>query len=413
MERIEVSIMCVVYNQAEYIKDALDGFLSQKTDFEYEILLHDDASTDGTVEILKEYQCKYPQKIQLVLETENQHSRGADIAMDIMLPYVRGKYIAYCEGDDYWSYEGKLQAQYDLMESHPEVSLCYHNGITHDLKKEELGLIVTGHKSGYIEDEEIICPANGWYPTSSSFYRTVYLAEKPMLGAPTGDEEMRLYMACRGKIYFINKVWCTFRRFAKGAWYAKYCMDKGIADQYNKELLTFLRKYNEYSDKKYEEYLYGRIRWNFMYYIGKFYGGIYTLAEFYEYVQELKVMTEHVADEVLNRFYQIEAIHCSDYLQIVIEEKILRQVAEGAPVYICGMEYDALRAITMLLQHNIDIKGIVAPDNGFNSDSFVSYPVSRIDEFECEDNAAIWVCLRKRYKEIRMLQDRGFKNVVY
>ncbi len=413
MEAIGVSIICVVYNQAEYIKDALDGFLRQKTDFEYEILVHDDASTDGTVEILKEYQCKYPKKIQLILETENQHSRGADIAKDIMLPYVRGKYIAYCEGDDYWRYDGKLQAQYDLMESHPEVSLCYHNGITHDLKREEMGLAVMEHKSGYIEDEDIICPAKGWYPTSSSFYRTTYLAEKPKLGAPTGDEEMRFYMAYRGRIFFINKVWCTSRRFAKGAWYGKYCTDKRIADQYNKDLLTFLHRFNEYSEKKYEEYFYGRIRWNFMYYIGKFYGGGYTLAEFSEYVHEFKVMTGHIADEVLERFYQIETIHCSDYLQTVIEERILGRIAVDVPIYICGMENDALRAIAMLLQHNIDIKGIVAVDDGFNSENLISYPVSRIEEFACEDNAVIWLCLRKRYKEIKMLRDRGIRNVIY
>ena len=413
MEGIGVSIICVVYNQAEYIKDALEGLLRQKTDFAYEILVHDDASADGTAEILQEYQRKYPQIMSLILETENQYSQGADIVKDIVLPHVRGKYIAYCEGDDYWCYDGKLQAQYDLMESHPEVSLCYHNGITHDLKSDEMGLSVMEHRSGYIEGEDIICPAKGLYPTSSSFYRKEYLAEKPRLGAPTGDEEMRFYMACRGKIYFMNRVWCTTRRFAAGAWYGKYCADRGIADRYNRDLLSFLKKFNEYSGNRYEKFFYGRIRWNFMYYISRFYGGGYTLADFSRYVQEFKDVTKHIADEVLNRFYQIEAIHCSDYLQTVIEEKILGQVSGDVPIYICGMENDALRAIAMLLQHNIDIRGIVAVDDGFHGDSFVSYLVSRIDEFVCEDNAVIWICLRKRYNEIKMLQDRGIKNVIY
>lgn len=413
MEGIGVSIICVVYNQAEYIKDALDGLLRQKTDFAYEILVHDDVSTDGTVEILQEYQRKYPQKLQLILETDNQFSKGADIAKDIVLPHVRGKYIAYCEGDDYWCYDGKLQAQYDLMESHPEVSLCYHNGITHDLKREEMGLAVAQRKSGYIGDEDIICPATGLYPISSSFYRTSDLAEKPRLGAPTGDEELRLYMACRGKIYFMNKVWCTSRRFARGAWYEKYCTDRGTADRYNRDLLSFLKKYNEYSDNKYEKYFYGRIRWNFLYYIGKFLSGVYTLAEFSRYVQEFKAMTGHVADGMLDQFYRIEAIHCSDYLETVIEQRILGKVSADAPIYICGMEYDALRAIAMLLRHNIDIRGIVAVDDGFEGDNYVSYPVIRIDELACEDNAVIWLCLRKRYQEIQMLRDRGIKNIVY
>lgn len=413
MEEISVSIICVVYNQAEYIKDVLDGLLRQKTDFAYEILVHDDASTDGTVEILQEYRRRYPKIIHLIPETENQYAKGVDIVKDIVLPHVRGKYIAYCEGDDYWCYEGKLQAQYDLMESHPEISLCYHNGITHDLKKEEMGLAVVGRSSGILEGEDIICPANGIYPISSSFYRTEYLAEKPEFGAPTGDEELRFYMACCGQIYFINKVWCTLRRFAPGAWYGKYCSDRKIADQYNRDLLSFLKKYNAYSNHKYEEFFYGRIRWNFMYYISKFYSGGYTLAEFSRYVQEFKNMTEHIADEALDRFYLMEAIHCSDYLQTVIEEKILGQGNEDISIYICGMEYDALRAIVMLLQHNIEVKGVVAVDDEIQSDYFVSYPVSRIKEFTCEDNAVIWLCMRKRYQVIELLRNRGFGNIIY
>lgn len=103
MDRIEVSIICLTYNQEKYIRDTLDGFLIQQTNFNYEILVHDDVSTDGTVEILKEYQQKYPDKIRLILEEENQYSKGVDITKDICFPLVRGKYIAFCEGDDYWT----------------------------------------------------------------------------------------------------------------------------------------------------------------------------------------------------------------------------------------------------------------------------------------------------------------------
>lgn len=79
MDEIAVSIICITYNQAEYIRDALEGFLIQRTSFAYEILVHDDVSTDGTIDILKEYQKKYPDKIRLLLEEENQYSKGVDI----------------------------------------------------------------------------------------------------------------------------------------------------------------------------------------------------------------------------------------------------------------------------------------------------------------------------------------------
>ena len=179
MDEIAVSIICITYNQAEYIRDALEGFLIQRTSFAYEILVHDDVSTDGTIDILKEYQKKYPDKIRLLLEEENQYSKGVDILNDICIPQARGKYIACCEGDDYWIYFGKLQAQYDLMETHDEISLCYHNAVQYNEDKDKLTLSVCKHTSGYIKDPDIICPRKGWYPTASIFCRKEDMLKYP------------------------------------------------------------------------------------------------------------------------------------------------------------------------------------------------------------------------------------------
>lgn len=413
MGEIEVSIICVTFNQVNYIKDALDGFLRQKTNYAYEILVHDDVSTDGTVDILKEYQKKYPEKIRLILEEENQYSKGVDITKDIMLPYVRGKYIAYCEGDDYWLYEGKLQRQYDLMEAHPEISLCYHNAVLHNEEKDEMTLNVVGQESGYITDSDIICPSKGWYPTASSFYRTAYLAEKPDLHAPTGDEEMRCYMACKGKIYFFNQAWCVYRWFSKGAWNAKYCDDRTIAEKYNWDLVHFLKCFNQYSNRKYEKYFYKRIRHTFLYYLETFFDEEYTLEEFSSYIRELKSSTGHIVDEILDEFYCIEAIRCSDYLQTTVKQKICKMVTSDTPVYIYSTGNDALKAIALLLKENIEVKGLITTDRMPDDDRLLVYPVYGIDEIECEDNAIIWVCLWWRYNEIKMLQEKGFKNIVY
>ena len=113
-----VSVSCITFNHAGYIRQALDSFLMQKTDFAYEILIHDDASTDGTIDIIKEYEERYPDIIRPVLETENQYSKGiSNISGVFNFPRARGRYIAMCEGDDYWSDPYKLQKQFDLMES--------------------------------------------------------------------------------------------------------------------------------------------------------------------------------------------------------------------------------------------------------------------------------------------------------
>lgn len=118
-----VSICCITYNHAPFIRQCLDGFLMQKG-VNYEILIHDDCSTDGTTEIVKEYAAKYPDLIFPLYETENQYSKGVWID-GFNCRRAKGKYIAYCEGDDYWTDPLKLQKQVEFMESHPEYSVCF------------------------------------------------------------------------------------------------------------------------------------------------------------------------------------------------------------------------------------------------------------------------------------------------
>ncbi len=127
MEAPLVSICCLTYNHAQFIRKCLDGFLMQQTDFPIEILIHDDCSTDGTTEIIREYEAKYPELIFPLYEEENQYSRGGAGKMDLYnYRRTRGKYIAYCEGDDYWTDPLKLQKQVDFMEVNPEYSVCWH-----------------------------------------------------------------------------------------------------------------------------------------------------------------------------------------------------------------------------------------------------------------------------------------------
>ncbi len=122
-----VSISCITYNHAPYIRQCLDGFLMQECDFEYEILIHDDASTDGTSDIIREYQEKYPEIIKPIIQTENQWSQGVrGIMAKFNFSRAKGKYIALCEGDDYWTDPLKLQKQVDFLEENPEYSLCCH-----------------------------------------------------------------------------------------------------------------------------------------------------------------------------------------------------------------------------------------------------------------------------------------------
>ena len=121
-----VSVCCLVYNHEPYLRDCLDGFVMQQTNFPIEVLIHDDASTDHSADIIREYTAKYPYLFKPIYQTENQYSKGVDIPTNYLYSRARGKYIAICEGDDYWTDPHKLQIQVDFLETHPEYSMCFH-----------------------------------------------------------------------------------------------------------------------------------------------------------------------------------------------------------------------------------------------------------------------------------------------
>mgnify|MGYP000825848659 FL=1 len=132
--KILVSIQCLVYNHEPYLRQCLDGFVMQKTNFCFEAIVHDDVSTDGSAAIIREYAEKYPDIIKPIYETENQYSKRDGSLFKIMNAACKGKYIAMCEGDDYWIDPLKLQKQVDILESDDSVSMVYTSFKTVDSK---------------------------------------------------------------------------------------------------------------------------------------------------------------------------------------------------------------------------------------------------------------------------------------
>ncbi|MEG0051017.1 MAG: glycosyltransferase [Terrisporobacter sp.] len=124
-DNIMVSICCITYNQEKYIATAIESFLMQKTNFKYEVIIHDDASTDNTTKIIREYQEKYPDIIKPIYQSENQYSKGI-IPSQLTYKKAQGKYITICEGDDYWTDENKLQKQVDFLEKNNDYIATSH-----------------------------------------------------------------------------------------------------------------------------------------------------------------------------------------------------------------------------------------------------------------------------------------------
>lgn len=129
IEQPIVTVWCLTYNQKDFIRDALDGFVMQRTNFPFEVIVHDDASTDGTTDIVYDYAAKYPHIIKPMIEKENQWQKGGlkHIVAIMNEKHRRGKYIAFCEGDDYWTDPEKLQRQVLFLESNPDYSMCFHS----------------------------------------------------------------------------------------------------------------------------------------------------------------------------------------------------------------------------------------------------------------------------------------------
>ncbi|MGB0868609.1 MAG: glycosyltransferase family 2 protein [Flavobacteriales bacterium] len=123
MSEIKVSINCLTFNHEPFIRECLEGFVNQKTNFAFEVNIHDDASTDKTADIIMEYQKKYPDIIKPLIQTENQYSQGVHINRDINFLRANGEYIAMCEGDDYWIDPYKLQKQIDFLDNNPAVGI--------------------------------------------------------------------------------------------------------------------------------------------------------------------------------------------------------------------------------------------------------------------------------------------------
>ena len=220
-ETVMASINCVTFNHVNYIRKALDSFLMQKTDFAFEILVHDDPSTDGTSEIIREYEARYPGQVRPLIQKENQYSQGIDnISGAFNFPRARGKYIFMCDGDDYFLSPDKLQRQVDYMEAHPDCTLCIHSARI-DLVGKALteGQMRPYRKSRVIPPEEIIDKTSG-YPTASlMFYREMVDALPDFYNhAPIADIPLQLLAANRGWAWYMDEPMCVYRLGGAASW---------------------------------------------------------------------------------------------------------------------------------------------------------------------------------------------------
>jgi len=212
-----VTVCCITYNHEPYIEDALEGFLIQETDFPFEILIHDDASTDRTADIIREYQSNYPNLIKPIYQKENQYSKGNNPGL-ITIERAKGQYIAFCEGDDYWTKSEKLQKQVEFLRSEPDYVLVHTD---FSLLYEETGRIIDTFNAtkrrripnGRVFEDIIL---NNFIKTPSVLLRTESLKEllltpDMLLDWPSGDRYMWTELSRRGKFGYFPQDMVVYR----------------------------------------------------------------------------------------------------------------------------------------------------------------------------------------------------------
>lgn len=228
----------------------------QKTDFEYEILIGEDCSTDKTKEIVEKYVNLYPDKIRLITSDHNVGERKNAIRLR---ENSRGKYIALCDGDDYWIDSYKLQKQVDYMESNPECSLCFHASRIVKENGKPTGKIVRPYnKSGISLAEDLIIGGGGFCSTASLFFPKKLMDNPPdfYLKAHVGDYPIQMWLASQKYAYYIDEIMSAYRTGVKGAWTTQFISGENVTEKFvenNEEDIKLLNEFNKYTNHKYSD----------------------------------------------------------------------------------------------------------------------------------------------------------------
>lgn len=215
-----VSIVCTAFNHERYIEDAIRGFLLQKTDFPFEIVIHDDASTDNTRRLIEYYADAYPGLIKPVFQSANQYRLGKK-PIPLAAGYAKAPYIALCEGDDFWTDDAKLQSQLNEMRKRPECDISFHAAKVLHPGGELTPVADYADQVSVIPAEAIISADGAFCPTASLILKREIFAHLPdwfYRSAPVGDYYYQVFGALSGGALYLPSAMAVYRSFATGSW---------------------------------------------------------------------------------------------------------------------------------------------------------------------------------------------------
>ncbi len=240
MDEIQVTIRCFTFNHERFIRQCLEGFVMQKADFRFEAIVHDDASTDNTAAIIREYAEKYPDIIKPIYETENQYSKHDGSLTRIMNAHTRGKYIAMCEGDDYWTDPYKLQKQVDFLESHPDYVMCSHLFDVYNERNKQLQKNDESSFTGKSYDLDTLINGEWYFQPLTVLFRFDAYDREHFASYGLSMDVILYYELLRrgGKGYCLPDVMAVYRIHDGGVWSLK-SLDKQRAMEFQARLAIY------------------------------------------------------------------------------------------------------------------------------------------------------------------------------
>lgn len=260
-----VSICCLTYNHENFIKQTIESFLIQKTSFPIEIIIHDDASTDNTQKVIMEYVSKYPDLIKTIFQKENMYSKGErSFFGHYIFPSVRGKYIALCEGDDYWIDALKLEKQINFLKNNPDCSICFHAS-RHIDENEQLRSFI--HRPLIIPKNlkfsirSAILGGGGFMTTNSIVFVSSYLKDLPSYyyKAPVEDLPLMLVLATYGSIGYLKDIMSVYRLRTEGSWSTKMNYSKEMRRKHHRAIVKMFHDFDKSTHFKYSFFVFLKI----------------------------------------------------------------------------------------------------------------------------------------------------------
>lgn len=409
----QLAIYCLTYNHIEYIRNALEGFVNQKTNFEYIAVIIDDASDDGTTEVIKEYQRLFPNMFHLLIAKSNTYANDNRIELfkSIKAEYFKSKYISFCEGDDYWVDDNKLQKQFDYLEMHKDCSLYVHNAIEIDCANNTERVMLEGIDTGILSMENIILQPYGIYPSASMTFRKEFFVPDGFFAeCVVGDWPIQIKAAYSGYVYYSNECMSKYRYMHKNSWSSNIYLDLKKRYIHFSRIVYFLNQFDEYSNYNYSEVIHRKVKSLFR-----------CVADETDSAEEAVEILKSGRNEISDK-YSLFLDECIRFFEKkkngkYVDERLMRFVSCYKKIYIMGTGNYAGKLRLELEKTKIEIGGHVVSDNQEKRESFMGLNVFYLKDIKQEENVAVLVGIDTfngdRDEIEKSLAENKIENVYY